>query len=127
MHVDLTNADSSSDVSPLKQKDNGQCGVRTSRRGPVPGRGRLKRKPSAELSQHPHSVKRRQRETAMIAIETQIEKAKKADRTAIRYRKRRLVKEPMYIDAGVDEKARMEDSIREDVCQKRYVYFLHPS
>ena len=115
MHIDPINADSSSDVSPLKQKDNGQYSIQTSRRGLVPDRSGLKRKLSTELSQHPHSVKCQQQETAMTAIETQIEKVKKADHAAIRYQKHRLVKELMYIDAGINKKARMEDSIREDV------------
>ena len=96
------------------------------KRGPTPGSHGRKRKTSEELSTHPRSVKRRNREAAMTQVEKKIDNAKKADRAAIGYRICLLKDMDAYKCVTGDEQARMEDDVRHDILRKRLVYFLGP-
>ncbi|KAH0551259.1 hypothetical protein GP486_007451 [Trichoglossum hirsutum] len=93
--------------------------IRNVRRGPAPGSSGRKRKNSTELSQHPQSIKRRNREDAMSSIEKRIELAKKADRSAIGYHIRNLKKTKKYQDATEDERSKMEEDMKSEVLRKR--------
>jgi hypothetical protein len=80
-----------------------------------------KRKAPADLSQNPHAVKTHKRKAEMSDTEAQIDKAKKADASAVRYAITKLKKTAGYIASDEEGQASMRVACSEDVLHKRYV------
>ena len=107
--------------TPTESADN-EAMVRSRRPGPAPGTKGLKRKAESELSTHPQSIRRRERETNMTDIEKRINNAKNADRAAVFWRIRELRKSNEYQTSSSQEaKNAMENDMRQKILHKRYV------
>jgi hypothetical protein len=83
-----------------------------------------KRKAPEELSTNLHTVKSRNRKQQMSEVELQIEKAKKADASAVRYTTIKLRGTMEYKNSDEAEQAGMRVACGEKVLHKRYIYNL---
>ena len=81
-----------------------------------------KRKAPEELSQNPNTVKSRARHQAISqdADRLKIEKAKNADRSAVTYAKRQLVRSAAYMNASQEQQQQMIQASAVAVKQERY-------
>jgi ABC-type phosphate transport system auxiliary subunit len=78
-----------------------------------------KRKAQNELSENPHTKKARARMAAMNEVETQIEKAKKADAAAVSYGLRKLRKSKEYLQASKEEQEKLSTDLSDTILHKR--------
>ena len=80
-----------------------------------------KRKPAAELSKNPHSIKCQKciDEIRANEIRSKIERAKNADRSARGYALEKLKKTKEYQDASEEVKKGMEEETRSNIMRKR--------